>query len=111
MDIMLRNIPKSNPYLLAVSTPNKPNDAMDRLLKEPFETTPWKVIKLDWTYGVNQIYSQEDIDKIKNSRSFDREFCLKFAGVQGNVISPTAVDRCLQLSWQSTPDMEVRTRP
>lgn len=38
-----------------------------------------------------------DIDKIKSSRSFDREFCLKFAGVQGNVISPTAIDRCLQL--------------
>jgi hypothetical protein len=30
MDICLRNIPKSNPYLILVSTPNRPDDLMDR---------------------------------------------------------------------------------
>lgn len=50
MDIMLRNVPKSNPYLLVVSTPQKPDDAMDRLLKEPVEVSPFKKIPLDWTY-------------------------------------------------------------
>ncbi len=48
MDIMLRNVPKSNPYLLVASKPQKPNDAMDRLLKEPVETSPFKKKKLQY---------------------------------------------------------------
>jgi hypothetical protein len=97
MDIMLRNVPKSNPYLIAVSTPQKPNDAMDRLLKELFEKSPFKWLLLDWTFGANRIYSQEEIDKIKTSRSFEREFCLKFKGLEGNVFSQLAIDNCQKL--------------
>jgi hypothetical protein len=94
MDIMLRNITKSNCYLLAVSTPQKPDDAMDRMLKEPVETSPFKKVMLDWTYGVGKIYSQSDIDKIKDSRSFEREYCLKFKGLIGNVFSVQSIERC-----------------
>jgi hypothetical protein len=99
MDIMLRNVPKSNPYLIAVSTPQKPNDAMDRLLKEPFEESPFKRLPLDWTFGAGKIYSQEEIDKIKNSRSFEREFCLKFKGLEGNVFSQLAIDNCQKIEY------------
>jgi hypothetical protein len=93
----LFNIPKSNPFLICVSTPNKPGDFMDKLFQEDFETSIWKRIRLDWTWGVNKIYDQEEIDKIRNSRSFEREFNLKFAGVEGNVLTPVAVDRCISL--------------
>jgi hypothetical protein len=98
MDIMLRNIPKSNPYLICVSTANKPGDLMDNLFNhEDFETSIWKQIRLDYRWGINTIYDQEEIDKIRNSRSFEREFNLKFAGVEGNVLSPVAIDRCISL--------------
>jgi hypothetical protein len=97
MDIMIRNVPKSNPYLIAVSTPNKPGDLMDQIMKQPFDSSPFKKVFLDWSYGIDKIYDKLDIDKIKNSRSFEREFCLKFAGLEGNVLSQTAIDRCIKL--------------
>ena len=99
MDIMLRNIPKSNPYLIAVSTPNKPEDLMERIMKEQFETSVWKKVFLDYTYGINKIYTQEEIDKIKNSRSFKREFCLQFVGTEGNVFSHQSIERCQNIDY------------
>jgi hypothetical protein len=94
-DIMLRNIPKSNPFLICVSTPNKPNDFMDKLFQEKPEDTIWKRMKLDYTWGIDKIFDSDEILKIKNSRSFEREFNLKFAGLAGNVLSPEAVDKCI----------------
>lgn len=93
MDIILRNIPKSNPYCIVVSTPNKPDDLMDRIMKEPFETSIWKKMYLDYTYGVGKIYTKEEIDKFKHTSSFPREFCLKFK--KGNVLSSASIDRCI----------------
>ena len=104
MDIMLRNIPKSNPYLITVSTPNKPND-LERIMKEPFETSVWKKVFLDYTYGEGKIYTKEEIDKIKNSRSFDREFNLKFVGVEGNVFSQNSIDKAIELGKNYNPDV------
>jgi hypothetical protein len=96
MDIMLRNVPKSNPYLIALSTPRQQGDAMYKLLNDtPYEASPFKWLKLDWTYGLNKIFSQEEIDKIKNQRSFEREYNLKFSGLEGNLLSETAIQRCI----------------
>jgi len=68
---------------------------MDKLFQEDNETTIWKRIKLDYTWGINKIFDQSDLDKILHSRSFEREFNLKFAGVEGNAISQIAIDRCI----------------
>jgi hypothetical protein len=95
MDILLRNIPKSNPYLIVCSTPNKPSDPMDLIMKEGYETSIWKRLSLDYTWGIEKIYDQNEINKIRNSTSFEREFNLKFAGVEGNVLSSVAIDRCI----------------
>jgi hypothetical protein len=106
MDICLRNVPKSDPILIVVSTPNRPGDFMDLLMKEPFETSPFKKIYLDWTYGINKIYSQEDIEKIKNSRSFQREYCLKFLPETGNVFLQSAIDRAVELGRKYLPSLD-----
>lgn len=95
MDIMLRNVPKSNPYLMAISTPRQQGDAMYKLLNEPYETSAFKWLRLDWTYGLTKIFTQGEIDKIKNSRSFEREYNLKFSGLEGNLLSETAIQRCI----------------
>ena len=97
MSILLRNIPKSNPFLIVSSTPNKPLDMMDQIMKEDPGTSIWKQIWLDWRWGIGKIYDKEEVDKIRNSRSFEREFNLKFAGLAGNVLSPVAIDRCIDL--------------
>lgn len=94
-DIMLRNVPKSNPYLIAVSTPRQQGDAMYKLLGEKYEDSAFKWLKLDWTYGLGKIFTQEEIDKIKNQRSFEREYNLKFSGLEGNLLSETAIQRCI----------------
>lgn len=93
---MLRNVPKSNPYLIAISTPRQQGDAMYKLLSEPYEASPFKWLRLDWTYGVGKIFSQSDIDKIKsNVRSFEREYNLKFSGLEGNLLSESAIQLCI----------------
>jgi hypothetical protein len=70
---------------------------MHTLLQQSFEKSFYKVVKLNYTYSVGKLYAEEDIRIAKASASFEREFNLQFAGVQGNVVSPTAIDRCLQL--------------
>jgi hypothetical protein len=55
-DILLRNVPKSDPYLIVISTPQKINDAMYRIMNEPFETSIFKRLKMDWTYGIGKIF-------------------------------------------------------
>jgi hypothetical protein len=67
---MMRNVPLTQPYLIAVSTPQKPGDLMDQIMKEPLETSPFKKIFADWTVGIGKIWDDSDIQKIKSSRSF-----------------------------------------
>ena len=105
-DIMMRYVPKSDPYIICVSTPNKPNDMMFNIMNESFESSPFKRLWLDYSYGINKIYTQEEIDKIKNSRSFAREYCLQFVGVEGNVFSQLSIDRCI-----STGESLAKTAP
>jgi hypothetical protein len=105
MDIMLRNVPKSNPWLIAVSTPNKPGDVMDTIMKEPFETSVWKKVYLDYLYGVDRIYTKEEIEKVKNTRSFAREFCLQFTGLEGNVFSQMSIDKAVELGKKYNPEI------
>jgi hypothetical protein len=105
MDIMLCYVPASNPFLICVSTPNKPGDFMDQILSEPYETSPFKKILLDWTYGIGKTYDEADILKIKNSRSFEREFNLKFAGLEGNVLSQSAMNETAPINdWNIETD-------
>lgn len=42
-----------------------------------------------------KIFTQQEIDKIKNSRSFEREYNLKFSGLEGNLLSESAIQRCI----------------
>ena len=82
-----RYIAKSNPYIVMVSTPNAPNGLFEKIEKEPFETCLYKKVFLDYTYGLGKIYTQEEIDKARASPSFEREYCLKYQGLIGNVFS------------------------
>lgn len=80
-----RYIGKSDPYIVMVSTPNAPGGLFERIEKEPEETCIYKRIKLDYTYGLDRIYTREEIEKAKTSPSFEREYNLKYLGRIGNV--------------------------
>jgi hypothetical protein len=91
-----RYIGKSDPYIVLVSTPNMPGSLMENIKRESEDTCIYKRLYLDYHYGLNKIYSSEEIEKAKMSPSFDREYCLKFSGRIGNLLSSKVIDYAVE---------------
>ena len=68
-----------------VSTPYAPDGLFDRIEKESEETCIYKRILMDYTYGLDKIYTKVEIEKAKVSPSFEREYNLRYLGGIGNV--------------------------
>jgi hypothetical protein len=100
-----RYIAKSDPYIVMVSTPNAPDGLFKKIEKEPEETCIYKRLKLDYTYGLGKIYSQEEIDKAKQSPSFEREYNLKYLGLIGNVFHTADLERAIEKGRLYNPDV------
>ena len=94
-----RYIAKSDPFIVMMSTPNAPGGLFERIEKEPFETCIYKKMFLDYTYGLGKIYTQEEIDKARASPSFEREYCLKYQGLIGNVFSWSSIENALKVKY------------
>ena len=71
--------------MVMVSTPNMPGSLFEKIQKEP-ESCIYKRLFPDYNYGLGKIYTTEEIDKAKKSPSFEMEYCLKFAGMIGNLL-------------------------
>ena len=80
-DVSERYIGKSNPWIVLVSTPNAPEGLFERIEKEPESTCLYKRLFLDYTYGLDRIYTVSEIDAAKASPSFEREYNLKISWV------------------------------
>ena len=80
-----------------VSTPNAPGGLMQTIEQEPEDICLYKRIKLDYRYGLNKIYTIEDIERAKQSPSFDREYDLKYLGKIGNVFAIEDIERAVQI--------------
>jgi hypothetical protein len=91
-DVSERYIAKSNPYIVMVSTPNAPDGLFESIEKEPESECIYHRLKLDYTYGLGKIYTAEEIQKAKQSPSFEREYNLKYLGLIGNVFSQRDID-------------------
>lgn len=50
-----------------ISTPNAPGGLFERIEKESEETCLYKRLKLDYHYGLGKIYTQEEIDKARDT--------------------------------------------
>jgi hypothetical protein len=48
------------------------------------------------TYGLGKIYSKEEIDKAKQSPSFEREYNLKYLGRIGNVFHTKDIEEAIE---------------
>lgn len=79
-----RYIGKSDAYIVMVSTLNAPNGMFEKIEKEPENSCIYKRLKLDYTYGLDKIYTKAEIDKAKKSPSFGREYDLQYLGLIGN---------------------------
>jgi hypothetical protein len=102
-----RYIGKSDPYIVMVSTPNAPDGLFERIEKEPEETCIYKRLKLDYTYGLDRIYTSDEIEKAKQSPSFEREYNLKYLGLIGNVFHAKHTDLAIDKGKRLDLDSEI----
>lgn len=99
-----RYIGKSDPYIAMLSTPDAPLGLFETIEKEPEERCIYKRLRMDYTYGLGKIYSNEEIEKAKQSPSFSREYECKYLGKIGNVFSYKMIDRAIELGEQYSLD-------
>src|SRR5919109_2395901 len=95
-DVSERYIGKSNPYIVMVSTPNQPDGLFERIERESESRCLYKRLYLDYTYGLDTIYSREEIGKAMTSPSFEREYNLMYGGHAGNIFSENAIQIAIQ---------------
>jgi late competence protein required for DNA uptake (superfamily II DNA/RNA helicase) len=69
-----RYVSKSNPYIVLVSTPNKPEGLFESIEKEPEGTCLYKRILMPYTLGVGRIYTEQEIEAGKRTPDFPREY-------------------------------------
>jgi hypothetical protein len=91
-----RYIAKSDPFIVMVSTPYAPDGLFGKIEKEPEETCIYKRILMDYTYGLDKIYTKEEIEKAKVSPSFEREYNLQYLGGIGNVFHTKDIDAAIE---------------
>jgi hypothetical protein len=103
-DVSERYIAKSNPYIVMVSTPNAPEGLFERIEKEAEDTCLYKRIFLDYTYGIGKIYTAGEIEKAKQSPSFEREYNLKYLGKIGNVFHTKDIEAAIEKGRKYNPD-------
>jgi hypothetical protein len=106
-DVSERYIAKSNPYIVMVSTPNAPDGLFERIEKEPEDICLYKRIFLDYTYGIGKIYTAEEIQRAKQSPSFEREYNLKYLGKIGNVFHTKDIEAAIEKGRKYNPDIIV----
>src|ERR671931_2575467 len=104
-DVSERYIAKSNPYIVMVSTPNAPDGLFERIEKESDETCLYKRIFLDYTYSISKIYTAEEIEKAKQSHSFEREYNIKYLGKIGNVFHTKDIEAAIEKGRKYNPDV------
>jgi hypothetical protein len=88
-----------------VSTPNAPDGLFEKIEKESESTCIYKRLFLDYTYGIGKIYTQEEIDKAKQSPSFDREYDLKYLGKIGNVFHTKDIEAAIEKGKLYDPEI------
>ena len=91
-----RYIPKSDPYIVMVSTPNAPDGLFESIEKESEKTCIYRRLFLDYTYGLDRIYTREEIEKANQSPSFEREYNLKYLGRIGNVFHTKDIELAIK---------------
>ena len=94
-DVSERYIGKSNPYIVMVSTPNAPNGLFENIERETDSACLYKRLHLDYTYGIDRIYTPLEIEKAKSSPSFEREYNLKYLGLIGNVFHTKDIENSI----------------
>ena len=96
-----RYIGKSDPYIVMVITPNAPGGLFYNIEKEPEDTCLYKRLETRLSLmDLDKIYTNEEIEKAKQSPGFDREYGLQYLGKIGNVFNSLQIDKAIELGEQ-----------
>ena len=106
-DISERYIGKSNPFIVLASTPDRPGSLFDTIEREKEQECIYHPLKLDYSYGIRKIYSKEEIDKVRQSPSFSREYDLQYLGLIGNTFHTKDIDTAVELGKKYNPNRVV----
>ena len=108
---MYQNVTLQNQthYIVMVSTPNAPGGLFEKIEKEPEETCIYKRLKMDYTYGLDKIYTIAEIEKAKTSPSFEREYNLKYLGKIGNVFHTKDIEKAIELGQKYSVEYDTAT--
>jgi hypothetical protein len=90
--------PKSNPFVVIVSTPYKPGDFFESIDRD--QNSIFKKLNFHYSVGLNKIYNPQEIEKEKNQPYFKREFELFYAVGTGNVFIEETLQRAEELGKQ-----------
>jgi hypothetical protein len=78
-----RYIAKTDPYICMVSTPNLPLGLYDTMERE--EDSIYIRKSMGYELGIGKVFTEELIEKAKQSPSFEREYNLKYGYGIGNI--------------------------
>lgn len=95
-----RYINKSNPYIMMVSTPNRPGFLYETMDREDTEKSIYQLLSFNWEWGVPpkaDIFNAQMIQDAKDTFTFEREYNLKYLGEVGNVFSQLKIKKAFEL--------------
>lgn len=96
-DAAERYLGKSNSKIILGSTPYSIDGLMHTIQKE--ENSIYTKLFLNYEVGLNKIFTKEDIERAKQSPSFEREYNLRYAFGIGNVLTEQLIQRCLDIKY------------
>ena len=101
-----RYIGKSQPWIVMVSTPNKPDELMQTIERE--ENSIYKKFKFNYEWGLNKIYDNKAIKEAMRSPAFEQEYNLKYLGKIGNTFDEEHIMACIELGkrYEGVPPTE-----
>ena len=80
---------KTRPWIVMVSTPNRPGGLFDTMEREP--DSNYKRLFYHYSRGLDRIYNSQEIERERQQSYFKREYELAYGYGIGNVLSPAVL--------------------
>jgi hypothetical protein len=84
---------KSNAKIIFVTTPASPDDLAAQINDDPNST--FYKLRLSYRVGLGTMYSEQAIAEQMKEPTFEREYNLKFTGMQGNAFSIQDIEQAI----------------
>jgi hypothetical protein len=89
LNVVIPYVAKSDPFIIGCSSPADPDGLLSSLEQDANAGKGiFKFIANDYLTGLGTIYSEDEINKIKGTDSFPREFLNQYIGLVGNCFRP-----------------------